>query len=113
MPVVVPPADEPRVSILVVLYGGAPLAVEAVAAVVEHTHVPFEVVVVDNCSPDGSFDTLSRELHGAVLVQSEANLGFGGGNNRAAELARAPVLVPLNPDTRVQAGWLEPLLARL
>jgi len=39
------------------------------------------IVVVDNASNDGSGDTLSREYPNAVILRSESNLGFSGGNN--------------------------------
>ena len=50
---------------------------------------------------------------GLTLITADHNLGFGGGNNRAAREARAPVICMLNPDARVTAGWLDPLLAVL
>lgn len=43
-------------------------------------------------------------------VLSNENLGFGGGNNRAAEAAAGEYLFLLNNSTAVQDGWLEPLL---
>lgn len=93
-----------------VVYGGGALAIDAVASLVEHTAQPFEVIVVDNASRDDSVVAIREGIIGLSMVAEEKNLGFGGGNNRAAREARAPIMCMLNPDARVTAGWLAPLL---
>jgi O-antigen biosynthesis protein len=96
-----------------VVYGGGELAIDAAASLVEHTSKPFELIVVDNASPDNSAAALRDGIVGANLITADHNLGFGGGNNRAAREARAPLICMFNPDARVTAGWLEPLIAVL
>ncbi len=113
MPVVTPHSDAPAISVLMVVYGGGALAVDAVASLVEHTKQPFEVILVDNASPDDSASVIRKEIVGLTLISEDSNLGFGGGNNRAAREARAPVICMLNPDARVTPRWLDPLLALL
>jgi GT2 family glycosyltransferase len=110
-PVEIPWVDPPAVSILMVLYRGGVVALEALGSVAAHTTVPYEVVVVDNASPDASGAIVRMCTKGAVFVASPTNLGFGGGMNEAARHARAPLLCLLNPDVVVGPGWLEPLLA--
>ena len=109
----IPETDSPAISVLMVVYGGGAMAIDAVAALVEHTTQPFEVILVDNASKDDSVATIREGVAGLTLIAEDHNLGFGGGNNRAAREARAPVLCMLNPDARVTAGWLDPLLAAL
>ena len=46
-------------------------------------------------------------------LRSPHNSGFGGGNNLAARRARGEYLAFLNPDTTVEPGWLEALIAAL
>lgn len=113
MTVVVPPTDDPQLSVLIVVYGGGALVIDAVDSLVRHTHVPFEVIIVDNASEDDSVAQISAHLQGVTLLRERVNLGFGQANNRAAEVARASVICILNPDARVTAGWLPPLLARI
>jgi hypothetical protein len=50
-----------------------------------------------------------KHLPEARVVALRENLGYCGGNNRAARIATGDVLVFLNNDTEVEAGWLEPL----
>ena len=57
--------------------------------------------------------TRCREWPASVFVRNAANLGFIGTCNRGAALARGDILVFLNNDTIVTAGWLDALLDRL
>jgi GT2 family glycosyltransferase len=113
VPVVIPQTESPAVSVLIVVYGGGALAIDAVASLVKHTKQPFEVIIVDNASRDDSVSAIRAGISGMRLFTEDTNLGFGGGNNRAAQAVRAPLICMLNPDARVTSGWLEPLLAVL
>ena len=108
----------PRVSILVVTYNNLALTRLCLASVQRAAGtLPFEVVVVDNASSDGTPDWLEREAARGLLplmvVRNARNAGFAAGNNLAATRARGDVLVFLNNDTVVVDGWLEKLVAHL
>ncbi len=61
---------------------------------------PEEIVVVENASPDNSFERLSRELpQGIRLVRSATNGGFGAGVNLGAAACDREFILVLNPDT--------------
>lgn len=66
----------------------------------------FEVVVVDNASQDGSPDMVRRDFPWVRLVTLDQNLGFGAGNNRAAEEATGDRLLLLNADAWLADGAL-------
>jgi GT2 family glycosyltransferase len=69
-----------------------------------------ELIVVDDGSRDGSAAFL-REQHPEVRVVAHAtNRGFGPACWSGAQAARAPLLVLLNSDVSVDAGFLEPLV---
>lgn len=79
-------------------------------------HVPspnHEIVLVDNASTDGSAEYVERSFPEVQLIRNEFNLGFGQGSNIGARRARGKYLVFLNPDTRVEPGWLQELIAAL
>jgi GT2 family glycosyltransferase/glycosyltransferase involved in cell wall biosynthesis len=69
----------------------------------------FEIIVVDDCSTDGTAGTVPR-IPGVVYLRNEANYGFIASCNRGAEKARGKYLIFLNNDTLVRRGWLTALL---
>jgi GT2 family glycosyltransferase len=108
----IPVADSPEVSVIVVTHNGWEWTERALGALVEHTDEPYELIVVDNASTDGTRERLS-ELKGAHVAAEAVNRGFGGGANLGALMARSSRLLFLNPDAIVQPGWLPPLLETL
>jgi O-antigen biosynthesis protein len=69
----------------------------------------FEVIVVDDCSTDGTAESVPR-MPGVVYLRNETNSGFVASCNHGAEKARGEYLVFLNNDTLVKPGWLTALL---
>lgn len=72
-----------------------------------------DVVVVDNCSSDGSVELVRRRFPQVRLLENRRNLGFGAANNQAAAHARGDALLLLNNDAWLEPGCLERLHARL
>ena len=65
-----------------------------------------EVVVVDNDSHDGSIERLAAQFAQSTqirILRNGANLGFGAGCNRGAEVARGDAILFLNPDCLLEA----------
>ena len=108
-----PQVEEPQVSVVMVLYGGWKLALRAISALAANTDPVFELILVDNASPDDSLAQIERQVEGATIVRNEQNLGFGGASNQGARLARGRLLCLLNSDALVEPGWLPPLLETL
>jgi GT2 family glycosyltransferase len=75
-----------------------------------------QILVVDNESTEGSRETLSQFAEAAELIRSEANLGYGGGNNlgirRALEGDTAYILL-LNSDAEIAEHAVNSLIERL
>lgn len=107
----IPPFDQPILSILMVLYRGGAMALDAFASVRDHTDVPYEVIVIDNASPDCSGGLVRIGTRGVDLVGLPANVGFGPAMNCAVGRAAGEFLCFLNPDTIVHPGWIAPLIA--
>lgn len=110
-------ATYPLVSILVVTYNSREYLAPFFDSIRRNTSYPrYEVIVVDNCSNDGSAEDLKLHSAGDPRIRAEClqqSLGFAGGNNFAAGIAQGEYLVLLNPDTIVTAGWLERLIGAL
>jgi GT2 family glycosyltransferase len=64
-----------------------------------------ELIVVDNASGDRSAEAARRLAPAARVVDTGANLGYGGGCNAGAALAGGELIVFLNPDAVVRPGF--------
>ncbi|HWP43779.1 MAG TPA: glycosyltransferase family 2 protein [Blastocatellia bacterium] len=109
-----PVADEEPLlaSIIIVNYNAGEKLLRCLDSVARSIESDCEVVVVDNASTDGNAEKLSQRRD-LLFIRSETNLGFGAGCNLGARRSRAKYLIFLNPDTTVEAGWIEALLAPL
>lgn len=63
--------------------------------------VPYEVIVVDNASQDGSREMVEREFPQVRLIANAENRGYAEANNQAFAMAQGEYLLLLNPDTEV------------
>ena len=75
---------------------------------------PFEVVVVDNGSDDGSPEMVLREWQDNPLVQvklirNSENRGFCAANNQGFAASDTEFVALLNNDAEAEPGWLEAL----
>lgn len=104
-----------RVSVAILSWNGRQhleTCLEALAA--QHDPgVPWEVLVLDNGSTDGTAEWLRRRHPEVRLVESRHNLGFCAGNQRLVERAEGDAVALLNNDTRPQPGWLAALVDAL
>ena len=75
--------------------------------------VPFEVLLLDNGSRDGTAGWVRERFPRVRLVESAVNLGFCAGNGRLVEAAEGDAVAFLNNDTRPRPGWLAALVDAL
>jgi GT2 family glycosyltransferase/SAM-dependent methyltransferase len=108
--VVFPATDNPTVSIILVFYNKAHLSLLCLDSILENADVPYEVVMVNNCSSDETNRLLER-VGGATIINNTANLGFGDACMQGAEQARGEYLCFLNNDTLLQPHALSSALA--
>ena len=84
---------------------GLRLCLDSVRA---YTRAPYEILVLDNLSFDGSLQYL-REQPDVRLIESAVNLGCPSGRARLLPEAHGQYVVLLDSDTIVTPGWLERL----
>jgi len=109
-PFAVPVSHTPHVSIVIPVHGKLAYTLACLRSLAKHgAKAPFEVIVVDDASPDDSAATLAQ-LDGLHLLRNAQNLGFVGSSNAGATEARGEFLLFLNNDTQVTSGWLDALL---
>lgn len=103
-----------KVSIITVNYNGAPDTCEMIESLKRHESYPYELIVVDNGSANLEGYTLLKDKYPDVIViRSDQNLGFAGGNNIGIQYATGDYLFFLNNDTIITCPILETLVNRL
>lgn len=100
-----------NVVILIVAFNSKAHLARQIAALEAQTLRDFRAVLIDNASRPEERPDPAALPSWMTLIQSEENLGFAGGNNRAArEADGAEFLALLNPDAFPEPGWLQTLV---
>lgn len=91
----------PLVSVIIVSYQTRDLTLRCLDGLrASCRQVPYEVIVVDNASTDGSADAVAGTAPEVKLLRMPENVGFGRAVNAAAWIARGRWLLLVNPDTQ-------------
>lgn len=86
---------------------------QCIASINEYTRdVNFELIVVDNASPDQDADSLTYQFENLRLIKSPSNIGFGRANNLGFRYSAGEYLLFLNPDTRLVSPAIDIMLAK-
>jgi N-acetylglucosaminyl-diphospho-decaprenol L-rhamnosyltransferase len=105
-------AGAPSLDVVVVSYRCEALLRDCLQSLVANPPAgSIDVHVVDNASGDGTAEMVRREFPDVRVTVNEDNLGFGAANNIGIAAGSAPYVLVLNPDTRVEPGALDALLA--
>jgi hypothetical protein len=105
-----------RPVVIVLTYNGLDLTLDCIRSLDRQTGAVFDVLIVDNASPDGTAEALRRERPDLQVLQAGSNLGYAGGNNlglRHAIRAGAGPFMLLNNDTLLEPDCIRTLLATL
>lgn len=109
-PLSLPTSTVPRISVIIPVYGKIEYTLACLRSIATfEPSDPFEVIVVDDASPDNTA-TILAAVSGLRVINNEKNLGFVGSCNAGATAARGEYLIFLNNDTQVTPGWSEALL---
>lgn len=97
-----------KTSIIIISYNAKPALKTCIDALIATTAPPFEILIIDNHSSDGSAEWLQR-LNNPLIrtIINQSNLGFAKACNQGIQTAKGELLVTMNPDVLVTKGWLE------
>ncbi|MDQ0901568.1 MULTISPECIES: glycosyltransferase family 2 protein [unclassified Paenibacillus] len=98
-------------SIIIPTYNQKAFLIECIESIRAYTPEPYELIIIDNGSTDGTLDYLISDTTGIRFRFFDHNLGFAGAVNQGLLMARGTSLVLLNNDTVVTPYWLNNLLA--
>jgi GT2 family glycosyltransferase/SAM-dependent methyltransferase/glycosyltransferase involved in cell wall biosynthesis len=103
--ILLPEFPEPHVSLVIPLYSGAQLTLDALRSILDRTTgVSYEVILVDD-GADADTKALLKQVDGARIIVNKKNIGYLRSVNRGAAAARGKWIVLCN-DIQVLEGWL-------
>ncbi len=107
-----PTSDFGLTSIVIVTHNQLEYTRQCLESIRRLTDEPYELIVVDNASTDGTVDYL-RAMPYVQLIANDANRGFPAAANQGIGVASGQQILLLNNDTVVTTGWLGRMLRAL
>ena len=109
-PIVLTPSAEPTVSFVIPVHGKLELTRRCLASIGQaDTDVGYEIIVIDDASPDDTWAFLER-IEGVSALRNPDNQGYLRSVNRAAAQARGAYLFLLNNDTVIEDRCVDELV---
>ncbi len=107
-----------KIAIIVLNWKQPKLTLETITSLlkINHNSFEYEVVLVDNGSPDDSLKIFNQEYKNNKLVKiidTKGNFGYAGGNNFGIDYAlknKVDFIILLNNDVLVDSNFIEELL---
>lgn len=99
-----------KTSIIIISYNSKPILKSCLDTLIANTTPPFEIIIVDNHSSDGSVEYLQKlKIPNVRAILNPSNLGFAKACNQGIQSAQGDLLATMNPDVFVSNGWLDRL----
>lgn len=98
---------EVTISIIIVNYNGRKWLKKCLDSLLSQSHKNIQIIVVDNCSSDGSTEYLKKEYGTVKIIESSKNVGFAGGNNLGISEASGEYILMLNNDAWLESDFID------
>lgn len=102
--------QEIKVTVVIPNYNGIKYIRDCMDSLRKQEGIPFDLLIVDNGSKDGSLEVLQEEYTEARVIALEENTGFCHAVNLGIQNSNTPYVILLNNDTEVKAGFVESLV---
>ncbi len=103
-------ASSDLVSITIVTYNSGRFIKRCLDSVLDQTHPFKEIIVIDNCSTDGTTDILEPFEDRCRIVYNEDNIGFAAAQNQAINMSDSDWVLTLNPDVLLLPDFITALV---
>jgi GT2 family glycosyltransferase len=105
---------DPRVAVIVPVYNKLPLTIRFLQSFQDVHYKNYEMVIVDDASPDGTASHLARHFPWVTVLHGDGELYWTGGTNMGVRYAlkrKFDYILTINNDTRVDPSFLGRLVA--
>jgi GT2 family glycosyltransferase len=102
------------ISVVIPNYNGTKLLetnIPSVYTALENTGLPFEILVIDDASPESPKAMLEEKFPDVRLVVNDKNLGFGGNVNKGVALTLHQLVLILNSDISLTPDYFKSQLS--
>jgi GT2 family glycosyltransferase len=107
-------SKSPVISAVVVNWNGGAILLDCLRSLADNPpSVPWEAILVDNASSDGSVERVKAELPWVRVIANDLNLGLAAANNQGLRASRSPFALISNPDIIYEPGAVDALHALL
>lgn len=89
--------DKVRFSIIIPTYNSIKELERALQSIREQTFKNYEIIVIDDCSTDNTYDVL-KNCNDITLIRNATNLKAGGSRNKGLEIAKGEYIIFLDAD---------------
>ncbi len=86
-------------SVIIPCYNKRDTIARVIESVLRQTKKPFEVIVIDDASTDGSLKVLEEFKDKITLIENKENIGKAASINKAIEYVKTPYALILDADT--------------
>jgi GT2 family glycosyltransferase len=94
------------VSVVIVNWNHMPFLKTCLDSIFIQVYKPFEIIVIDNASTDGSPEWIRTNYPEILLKCFDKNRGFSAAFNEGIRASDAPFLLSINPDVEMQSNCL-------
>ena len=98
-----------RVTVIIPNFNGKNILQECLKSL-KNQDIPFEVIIIDNASQDGSVDYIKKHYPYFTLIENKKNLGFAAAVNQGIKDSKSEYIFLLNNDTQLDPNCISNLL---
>lgn len=105
--------NSPIISIVTINFNGKQFLKRCLNSVLLEKEKPFEIILVDNGSTDGSAEFIRKEWDNEKrlkLIVLEKNVGAAKARNIGVQNSSSPYILILDNDTKIKQGWFDKII---
>jgi GT2 family glycosyltransferase len=103
-------AHNDSVSVTIVTYNSGRFIKRCLESVLDQKYLYLDLIVIDNCSTDGTTDILEPFEDRVRIIYNDENIGFAAAQNQAIALSDSDWVLTLNPDVLLLPDFIEALV---